>query len=183
MIYKMYLCKPTKPKEALFDWKYYAPKNGVFHSDNRLDILEPIIVRNIKRKGYVEELLTGMQIPSLYVIIENQDFDYKNKYFFDLEGNLKNGIYVFGIKKQTPINDINESMFYENPASVEEIFEYQRKHDDLLKWKSTLKTYLEEGQMESQTLLSEKRIELKDQIKNQMLNLVLKRTEKKSKLK
>ena len=148
MIYKMNLCKPKDLKASLLDWRYFAPKNGVFYPENLIFILDEILVYPSKKKGYVEEILTNIPIPYLEVEIEKHDSSYEKNYYYELKGRLKDGIYAFSVYKKNPYTKEDEC-FKEVLATPEEVFDYYTKHE-LGEWRDYLSHALEEGKKASE---------------------------------
>lgn len=166
-VYKMKLCTPKYCKEAFNDLSYYNTSKGMFHGDDLLYVIQDVLVVPSKRRNYVEEIITGIQIPLILVEVEKEYLPVS--YSCSILGDAKEMVFACTVTKQKDIEKMGDQKFLLEEASNAEIIHYEKAHQEKTEWQEFLTTTIASGKRAQRQLLEEYKENLKAKRKEQVL--------------
>ena len=139
----------------------YCTKKGHFEQNKVTVFQEYLIVTPTKRKSYVQEIVTGIEIPLVLMTVQKTN---DNEFVHTLYGDSSKLAVAFGMIYENKASDFAKEPFLLRQASKEEVLEYQ-KRKECVYWDSTLAHVLEYAREVKKNYLMARLEELDEQKK------------------
>lgn len=135
-IYKMHLCMIDDEDIALngdIHGEYYASSAGSFQMHTNFTVINEIYVKKAKKRGYVQEISTGLEMP--LVILQITRGLKENRYECCPFGDTSSLAVAFAVQKNFELEKETDQDFVLTEVSAEEMQNYLRDKAKDRTWK------------------------------------------------
>ncbi len=158
MAFQIKLCSYCDTKEAMTDDSFFTTRQGIFYPEDKLEILEDLIVEKSFRRGYVKEIITGIEIPYVKLMIEEKwRHEVPRSYCYSIFQNSDSSIFAFEVTKPISAYSEVDTEFLRKECSEGDILNYKSRHSNIDLWADELNQYLEEGYQAAKPYQKEKK--------------------------